>query len=132
MGNSGDAQFSNNLRQLYISKLRERKALLDGILPRLQRNTTRLADFEILDRECHKLSGTGATYGYPEVSNAAVPLSNKLHTGTYQSSEIAVLLTELLATMGAALARAPAETEARPEPIRPSVPVQASASPSAG
>src|SRR5215510_4698415 len=108
MSNSADAQFSNNLRQLYISKLRERKALLDGILPRLQRNTARLADFEILDRECHKLSGTGATYGYPEVSNAAVPLSNKLHTGAYQAAEIAELLSVLLIAIEAALASAPA------------------------
>lgn len=119
MSNSADTKFSSNLSQLYLGRLRERKAAFEIILARLKRNSVRLEDFDTIERECHKLGGTGATYGFPEISNAALPITNKLRSGAYQTADIAQLLTTLLQVMDNSMVEAPPESDMEWKPELP-------------
>lgn len=56
------------LRVRYLEKARERCARLDGLLEQLVPNDARLDAIEEIRQTLHKFSGSGATYGFPRVS----------------------------------------------------------------
>jgi DNA-binding response OmpR family regulator len=95
--------FSDDIRRSYALRLKERRAEFENILQRLLRDAAHLTDFDTLERECHKLSGSGATYGFPDITDTAVPLNSKLRSGSYKAPEIAALLSTLLAAMDAVI-----------------------------
>jgi len=64
----------------------------------------KLYDFELLESEAHRLSGTGATYGYPAISNAGCALELGLRNGVRDVAEISALLASLMTAISRALA----------------------------
>ena len=56
------------LRQRYLEKARARCDAFEAALERLESSATDGADLDELRQSFHKLSGSGATYGFPRVS----------------------------------------------------------------
>ncbi len=84
------------LRKRYVRQLEERIRLLQPMAGRLATETMTLSDFELLEREAHRLSGSGAVYGYPIISDTAAALELGLRNGVRDATEIAALLAPLL------------------------------------
>lgn len=96
MGNTSAETSRFELRKRYIRQLEERMRLLQPMAGRLSAETMTLSDFELLEREAHRLSGSGAVYGYPAISNTAAALELGLRNGVRDATEIAALLAPLL------------------------------------
>jgi DNA-binding response OmpR family regulator len=96
MGNTSAEASRFELRKRYIRQLEERIRLLQPMAGRLATETMTLSDFELLEREAHRLSGSGAVYGYPIISDTAAALELGLRNGVRDATEIAALLAPLL------------------------------------
>ncbi|HOY79019.1 MAG TPA: Hpt domain-containing protein, partial [Hyphomonadaceae bacterium] len=96
MGNTSAEASRFELRKRYIRQLEERMRLLQPMAGRLATETMTLSDFELLEREAHRLSGSGAVYGYPIISDTAAALELGLRNGVRDATEIAALLAPLL------------------------------------
>ncbi|RYZ14290.1 MAG: response regulator [Alphaproteobacteria bacterium] len=112
MGNTSAEGSRLELRRRYIRQLDERMRLLKPMAARLALETMSLADFEILEREAHRLSGSGAVYGYPAVSSTAGALELGLRNGVRDTTEIAALLAPLMKALLQVLTGGPQESEA--------------------
>lgn len=100
------------LRRRYVRQLEDRMRLLQPMAGRLAMETMSLADFEILEREAHRLSGSGAVYGYPAISSSAGALELGLRNGVRDATEIAALLAPLVKAILQVLTGGPIESEA--------------------
>lgn len=97
-------------RLLYISQLEMRLEAFQTIASRLGRGAVRSVDTDLLEREAHKLTGTGATYGYPAITTAAAELERFLLTGNRDSVAIKALLDTLVLEIDSAVQAAPVQT----------------------
>lgn len=73
-----DDDIMRPLRKIYLKELCERQKLLEGYREALGAGTLDEQQHEALRLLVHKLSGTGATYGFPQISNAASLLEDLL------------------------------------------------------
>ena len=96
MGNMSAEGSRIELRKRYIRQLEERMRLLQPMAGRLALETMTLSDFELLEREAHRLSGSGSVYGYPIISSTAAALELGLRNGVRDTTEIAALLAPLM------------------------------------
>jgi DNA-binding response OmpR family regulator/HPt (histidine-containing phosphotransfer) domain-containing protein len=110
MEDGASTTFREELRLSYTKQLRQRLEILEPIAPRLARNSARLMDYDTLMQEAHKLSGTGATYGYEEITKAAEPLERVLRTGQYEDSDLLLILNHLVEVIGGVLADSEKQT----------------------
>jgi DNA-binding response OmpR family regulator len=67
-------------------------------------------DYEQLEAEAHKLGGSGATYGYPKISDAALRLELSLREEERDSELLGAFVGELISELSAAIGDAPART----------------------
>jgi DNA-binding response OmpR family regulator/HPt (histidine-containing phosphotransfer) domain-containing protein len=93
---TGTGGFSADLRERYLLKLKTSLSLLQSTAERLSQGAADQSDFELLEREAHRLNGTGATYGYPAISAAAFALEQSLRSGSRDTTIISALLLCLL------------------------------------
>ena len=112
MGNMSAEGSRLELRRRYIRQLEERMRLLQPMVGRLSLEAMSLSDFEVLEREAHRLSGSGAVYGYPLISSTAAALELGLRNGVRDATEIAALLAPLVKAMMQVLTDGPREGEA--------------------
>lgn len=75
---NNDNDIMRPLRLIYLKELCERQNLLEGYREALGAGTLDEQQHEALRALVHKLSGTGATYGFPQISNAASLLEDLL------------------------------------------------------
>jgi len=78
----GDKDIMRPLRLLYLKDLVERQDLLNSYLEKLHQGSFEEADRVALMQLVHKLTGTGATYGYPQISETASLLEELLRDET--------------------------------------------------
>lgn len=101
------------LRELYARQLPDTLAELHAILEAMQRNPAR-EPLEIFHRRLHSLSGSGATYGYPRLSETARILEQRVKSslnqeGTIDAGELAEW-SRLLATVAESITDTPQPT----------------------
>jgi hypothetical protein len=61
------------LRGLYLKQLKERLSTLEKAMLDLKQGLTDQSNYDALEFEVHRLNGTGATYGFPDVSVTCGP-----------------------------------------------------------
>lgn len=66
--------FGPDLRKRYLKRLETTFEFLTSAQARLTHADETPSDLEQIEREAHRLSGSGATYGYPKISWAAADL----------------------------------------------------------
>lgn len=86
------------LRVRYYEVLRQRMQDLERILGLLVASELTLAeDRDVLLTNVHKLSGTGATYGFPQISKAAKAVEDELLAGMANDDpQLLVLVVDLM------------------------------------
>lgn len=119
-----DTNVLGRLRQLYLVQLKERLVTLEKAMADLQNGFADQAHFDALEFEAHKLHGTGATYGFTDIGDAAEILEVRLHTGERDPKAITVLLATLIMAVQQSLhegrqeAAAALEVEAAEQEVR--------------
>ena len=83
------------IREMYISNLGEHTHMLQQWHEALSQNAPFTEDEKMLFL-VHHLSGTGATYGFPAISEEAQKLEQKMRAGEKSSTIILPLLTSLI------------------------------------
>ena len=79
------------LRARYLESVMEKRSLLADVLQNQQSRALTPEDYEGLASLAHKLSGSGATYGFPEISESATRLE-RLIVDEPQATEAEIIL----------------------------------------
>lgn len=87
-GDNGDAMAP--LRSQYLRDLTERQQVFGDLLKKLDKGSLDQTSHDMLLDISHKLYGTGATYGFPQISDAARDLENLLRSKTYALTDLLV------------------------------------------
>lgn len=66
--------------QKYLERLRTREALIAALIEKLEHGNLANEDAAELRREAHQLAGSGATYGFPAISEAGFALERAMET----------------------------------------------------
>ena len=107
------------LRERYLENLREQTAQLDALLAACEAHELTDEARAQLKHVAHKLAGTGKTYGFPQVSEVARRLDDRLIA---RPDTVAGILARLTQPLVAACREA-----LQPEPVKPVHPVVARA-----
>ena len=89
------------LRDKYIARLSDTHSIIQPIVERLAAGTATSTDRAGLEACAHKLSGTGASYGFPAISETACGLEDALRDGV-PGARIVILADALLKAMAEA------------------------------
>jgi DNA-binding response OmpR family regulator len=84
------------LRGLYLKQLKERLSTLEKAMLDLKQGLTDQSNYDALEFEVHRLNGTGATYGFPDVSVTADALEAYLRSDAREPGAVIKLLDALM------------------------------------
>ncbi len=84
------------LRVQYLEKLKFQVQQLESFLSAAKSNSLNNEDIAELKMQAHKLAGTGATYGYPYISEAGENLEDMLIENRTGNAQTATLILTLL------------------------------------
>jgi HPt (histidine-containing phosphotransfer) domain-containing protein len=84
-------------RDDYLQQLAERKEKIRHFIALLEQNALRPEDRAELQSQAHKFSGTGKTYGFPNLSEAGYALDDWMSDHPENSEDLLKLTRNLLA-----------------------------------
>ncbi len=64
--------------QKYLERLQARESLIEALTEQLERGSLTDEERDALRREAHQLAGSGATYGFPDISEAGFALEEAM------------------------------------------------------
>jgi DNA-binding response OmpR family regulator len=107
-----DKDLLGGLRSLYLKQLKERMAALEQAMLEIKLGRADASSYEVLQFEVHRLNGTGATYGFPEISQTAERLERHLGSAERAPAIVVKLLDALMRAMGESVANGAAQVPA--------------------
>jgi DNA-binding response OmpR family regulator len=110
-----DADILGGLKGLYLKQLKERLATLERAMLDLKLEQADQSTYEALQFEVHRLNGTGATYGFPDISTTADLLETHLRCGAPAIGTVIKLLNALMEAIHDTLANRTAALPVSPE-----------------
>jgi DNA-binding response OmpR family regulator len=117
-----DKDLLGGLRGLYLKQLKERMAALEQAMLEIKLGRADASSYEVLQFEVHRLNGTGATYGFPEISQTAERLERHLGSAERAPAIVVRLLDALMRAMGESVANGAAQAPAPGAAAPPSQP----------
>jgi DNA-binding response OmpR family regulator len=94
-----EADILGGLKEIYLKQLKERLATLEQAMLDIKLGQADSASYEALQFEVHRLNGTGATYGFPNVSTTAEVLETYLQSEEPDDGDIIKLLGAVMAAI---------------------------------
>lgn len=94
-----EADILGGLKGLYLKQLKERLAALEQVMLELKLGQADRSSYDALQFEVHRLNGTGATYGFPDISTTADLLETHLRSEERDIGTVIKLLDALMAAI---------------------------------